>query len=198
MSFAKSGLILGGAMAFALTIAAPAAALVRVSGSGLWNEGGQASDVSTPGQAWSFSFLLPDSVSNPTTAATQFVYSLAGSPTELMLGSVEFFPVDQSGFFDMTFVFGGRTGKFNILAANPNDPSGVLDLGSDGRLVLGTFAIQIADVHVDRSIPIGLGAVTLESVGANAIPEPGAWALMILGFGLAGTALRRRTPPAWA
>lgn len=30
------------------------------------------------------------------------------------------------------------------------------------------------------------------SGGGNAIPEPGAWALMILGFGAAGTMLRRR------
>jgi hypothetical protein len=26
------------------------------------------------------------------------------------------------------------------------------------------------------------------------VPEPGAWALMILGFGMAGAVLRRRAP----
>jgi hypothetical protein len=36
-----------------------------------------------------------------------------------------------------------------------------------------------------------IGGAALFEVSAAAVPEPGAWALMILGFGLGGTALRR-------
>lgn len=44
------------------------------------------------------------------------------------------------------------------------------------------------------------GTATLASFsgGAAAAPEPGAWALMLLGFGTVGMALRRRTGPATA
>lgn len=36
------------------------------------------------------------------------------------------------------------------------------------------------------------------STGGSAVPEPATWAMMITGFGLAGTALRRRSRPALA
>lgn len=35
--------------------------------------------------------------------------------------------------------------------------------------------------------------VVVESSFAGAVPEPSAWALLILGFGLTGAAMRRRT-----
>lgn len=38
-----------------------------------------------------------------------------------------------------------------------------------------------------------VGAITTRPV-TNGVPEPGTWALMILGFGLAGAGLRRRRP----
>ncbi|TCP30061.1 PEPxxWA-CTERM sorting domain-containing protein [Sphingomonas sp. BK235] len=34
----------------------------------------------------------------------------------------------------------------------------------------------------------------VRAVGAGAVPEPATWAMMILGFGLVGTSLRRRAP----
>jgi choice-of-anchor C domain-containing protein len=36
--------------------------------------------------------------------------------------------------------------------------------------------------------------VLLDNVSVNAVPEPAAWALMIVGFGLVGGAIRRRKP----
>jgi hypothetical protein len=38
----------------------------------------------------------------------------------------------------------------------------------------------------------GVGRLTGSPGDLSAVPEPGAWALMILGFGLAGGALRTR------
>lgn len=34
----------------------------------------------------------------------------------------------------------------------------------------------------------------VRAIGAGAVPEPATWAMMILGFGLVGTSLRRRAP----
>jgi choice-of-anchor C domain-containing protein len=36
--------------------------------------------------------------------------------------------------------------------------------------------------------------VLLDDVSVNAVPEPASWALMIMGFGLVGSAVRRRKP----
>jgi hypothetical protein len=55
--------------------------------------------------------------------------------------------------------------------------------------------VQNAGRGYDQAYDIK-GSVTsvrvFDSAVAGAVPEPGAWALMILGFGAAGTALRRR------
>ena len=40
------------------------------------------------------------------------------------------------------------------------------------------------------------GTATFDAAQSNFVPEPGVWALLIVGFGLTGTALRRRRRPA--
>ncbi|OHB31112.1 MAG: hypothetical protein A2790_10705 [Phenylobacterium sp. RIFCSPHIGHO2_01_FULL_69_31] len=63
----------------------------------------------------------------------------------------------------------------------------LLGLNEDGQLdftvtaTLGQFRLRGASLTFER-----------ELIPATAAPEPGAWALMILGFGGAGAALRRR------
>jgi hypothetical protein len=44
----------------------------------------------------------------------------------------------------------------------------------------------------DQPYDTGLDAVSVHDLGRGGVPEPTAWTLMILGFGLAGAALRRR------
>ncbi len=80
------------------------------------------------------------------------------------------------GVFDLvaTSVISGGTGRF--LGATGN-------LGTTGTLTLGLVNGQRAS--------IGAGVVT-GLIDAPAIPEPGTWALMITGFGVAGAVLRRR------
>ena len=64
-----------------------------------------------------------------------------------------------------------------------------------------TLALRVTDgvcsgcgsVGFDSSAPSSL---TLSDVGAAVVPEPASWALMILGFGAAGSVLRRRGVPA--
>jgi hypothetical protein len=51
----------------------------------------------------------------------------------------------------------------------------------------GTFSLT------RRGLGVGTGVLTIAGQ-APAIPEPASWALMIAGFGLVGSALRRRAP----
>ena len=46
--------------------------------------------------------------------------------------------------------------------------------------------------NYEDGIYTGLSEVQFQGASAGAVPEPAAWAMMITGFGLAGTALRRR------
>ena len=55
----------------------------------------------------------------------------------------------------------------------------------------GTYTLTI--MGDNRSTGSLGGTVTI-----NAVPEPGTWAMMLLGFGVAGVAMRRRRAPALA
>ena len=75
-----------------------------------------------------------------------------------------------------THVIGGGTGRF---------------LGASGSLAsIGTVRLGVVD---GQRVSIGAGRIT-GSIDAPAIPEPGTWTLLIIGFGAAGVALRKRLP----
>ncbi len=88
----------------------------------------------------------------------------------------------------------GPTGWLGLRLAMANPPADYfstmpLSAGSSGAGYGGLLANQ-------QSYGFSLRAETLEITSlTSAVPEPGAWALMILGFGLAGAALRRRPSP---
>ena len=76
----------------------------------------------------------------------------------------------------------------------------VLDYSSSdtgGRIAYapGTF---VAPGIYTQSVGGNDTTLTISGSPAAAVPEPAAWALMIVGFGLTGTALRRRRVPARA
>lgn len=59
----------------------------------------------------------------------------------------------------------------------------------------GSFSIQeevVPDGGATTRPVFALGLLIPTRVSVSVVPEPATWALMILGFGLAGTALRRR------
>lgn len=57
-------------------------------------------------------------------------------------------------------------------------------IGYDINVDVATYRQTTAEIYRAMTAPVG--------PGAGAVPEPGAWSLMIAGFGLLGTALRRR------
>lgn len=66
----------------------------------------------------------------------------------------------------------------------------------------GVTAFYRFDAGVNRDTfniaPGSISGVSLYATSPGTVPEPAAWALMIVGFGFAGTAMRRRTRVAFA
>ena len=56
-----------------------------------------------------------------------------------------------------------------------------------------TGYLSFDGIHVTSRVQAVLARDIARFVGLNAVPEPASWAMMIVGFGLVGTAMRRRT-----
>jgi hypothetical protein len=73
---------------------------------------------------------------------------------------------------------------------------GLTDLDVDDCCTHNSFAsaagLNIVDVDA-TGIPTTLAGVVTIGGGGFGVPEPGAWAMLILGFGMIGLAARRRT-----
>lgn len=127
---------------------------------------------------------LPDQLYGANVMGAQDLYRYSAPKTPSFTddpNAVAYFSID-----------GGAT---NIRTYN-SDPSE--DLGDWKTNCAGPRSVQDANGCPDQP-QIGLTlsspeVIGLEAVGYNlpAVPEPAAWALMIAGFGLTGTALRRR------
>lgn len=94
--------------------------------------------------------------------------------TSLSFGTGPFAPIS---FTASGFGFGNFGGP-DLFNGSATDP----------MFNLGTFNLT----QVNTGPGTGGGVLTISQAPVGAVPEPGAWALMILGFGLAGAALRNR------
>ena len=133
----------------------------------------------------------PPGGSNLTARASRTLTLLAG---DYSLSLDAFAIVCQGCTVSYDVIFDGvsltRTAGTNAFQAR------TFDLGSlaagDYTLTLGMHTTNASSGHFlakfDNVVLTGDNLVT------GSVPEPGAWALMILGFGGAGAALRRRRP----
>jgi len=154
-----------------------ASAAILYTGSGVWDAQAPATSFSSGGKSWSFSFELDSPASNPSTAASNFTFTLNGSPLAFTLQSITFYPTEELGMFKLILS--------NGVDLNFYDPANT-DIGSNGVLKTGQWNVEIEHYLPDDTRVHGVGVVA-------AVPEPSTWAMMILGFGAMGFfAYRRR------
>jgi hypothetical protein len=180
---------LAAALAGAAMLGSPAQAVVTIDYYGSYTDTG--SDVSVSGTPFSSatgpSFNFGDTqLSAINTAAG---WPGAGASFAAIINGVS----AQTGVFALTL--GSDDGSYLFI-------NNVLALSNGGshayQEVFGNFNINAGDlirVSYYNSLCCG-AAVKLDGAPAltiGAVPEPATWSMMILGFGLVGFALRRRT-----
>jgi hypothetical protein len=159
----------------------------------------------TPAQAAS---LLGDLVNINLTANSDF-----GTKSNLLVGAGEEGSYFSNQFFDFNAGVNGdiftirSTSGFSSIDGVGGQPvtwtltgldfgtalTGFTVLQSLGPVtIVGLTATSVTFQYADVAIPSGIYFQGRFETAGNGVPEPATWALMISGFGLVGTALRRR------
>jgi hypothetical protein len=125
-------------------------------------------------------------------------YGIGADPT--FNGTLTFDTTDTSGttFQGISFVTGSKTWTLADINIANSSASFTGDIVNSFSLVFGSLGVNNS-LYSNNTIALtddtGFracnGCVSLTS-GVAAVPEPAAWALMIAGFGLVGSAMRRR------
>ena len=124
-----------------------------------------------------------------------------GSPTDLqnqadaiaMLDGDFEFDTSSSGIDFTSAILTGPGGPYELMEEFDNGISEFWNL-SDLFLDAGTYMLTINGNNSSTG-SLG-GTVTINATPA--VPEPGTWAMMLMGFGAAGYAMRRRRAPVLA
>jgi hypothetical protein len=103
--------------------------------------------------------------------------------------------------FNQNFGGGGQSGQLAIMFYDLYDMQGNLLGGGSESIASGVstfFGLTSTDLIGSIWVRQQGGFVVIDDVsfgegGPGGIPEPATWAMMVLGFGLVGTAARRRT-----
>lgn len=130
--------------------------------------------VPTSGGVQRFTFNVD---SNPV-VSTAADFAFTTGVQNLTIGGVA-----RSGTFDFTFQSGFDGGFDSTVVGGYLGPQ--LFTGSNSAPTLRTGAFALTDGPNNAT-----GTLTVTTVAA--IPEPATWAMMVIGFGLAGSAMRRR------
>lgn len=78
-----------------------------------------------------------------------------------------------------------------------DDADGTIRLGFATRqqmVTLSDIYVRWQGSQVDRAVPRNTPTISVSHLDIEPAPEPAIWAMLILGFGLVGTAARRRRP----
>ncbi len=169
-----------------LSAQAALAGEVLVEGLGLWGAGTPTTPYSAAGKSFTYSFDLtnPYSYTSPKIGASEtldysdFIYSLNGTPVATPLKSLEFYTVALGGGLNLNFA----TDSVSIYGA---------DIGSAGTLASPALYSTTEAINGTISPSDATGSSFLTVTNAN-VPEPSAWALMLIGVGGLGAALRKR------
>jgi PEP-CTERM motif len=167
-----------------------ASAAVLISGQFLLNTSATSpSTLLSPEGAVQFKFTVDDSPGVSTAAISGFEYKLDGNTVAgATATNVTFFDAANGGMFDLTV-----NGKVLTFYGAGSPAPAAYDIGSTGTINgFGNYfpVVFALDSFIDGSKDVGLGLITVKSIKA-AVPEPGTWGMMLLGFGLVGMAMRR-------
>lgn len=110
---------------------------------------------------------------------------------------------NQIFFNNVTGTFGGSAGTANIsfgtnLIADLNIQSanlGFTQLSVPGDLFSGPASsptFNLGTFNLSGGFTAGPATLTITRAAVAAVPEPGTWAMMLLGFGAIGASMRRR------
>jgi len=139
--------------------------------------------------------ILIGGVPNPLESDGQALQGL------LNLGLADF--ADEFAFFGADVQQFDYFGFFTALEADPTQFGLRAGLITDpGRFCLAEVApspdidcrnyLSFDGIHVTTGVQRAISIQVANQLGIAAVPEPAAWALLIAGFGLVGTAMRRR------
>lgn len=150
----------------------PASATTLLAGSGWQDDTATAPGVPSNGSTWDFTLTGNGLFSVTDAFLTGDVYTLSGGAT----GSTTFYAgsamdVQATGFYGAEWTNSG----YSKIAVS---------------LLAGTYSISIAG-NCGAGCPAGF-AVRVDDVAASAVPESATWAMMLIGFGGIGFAVRRR------
>ena len=173
--------VLGLAGATALAVSSVAGATVTLDGSSMTTDG-----PTTVGDETTIGFTEAD------LAAPEFMEWLTFSND--MAGMYALTLDTSSMGIDFTSaILTGASGSYDLIKEFDN---GIVEFWNLSSLFLDAGAYTLTINGENRSTGSLGGTITINEVPA--VPEPGTWAMMLLGFGAAGYAMRRRRTPALA
>jgi hypothetical protein len=151
----------------------------------------------TTGNDYNFTYALLNNSSDPSTNITGFGFNVTG-------GTIDFSTTTATGDFDGIShgsISGGASVDF-CATAGPNCAGGSDGGPTPGNTANGTIALEFTSlpdsitlsnpiIRMQNTGPNGTGSDIGTPGGTPPMPEPGTWALMLLGFGVTGMAIRR-------
>ena len=157
----------------------------------------------TAGSTFKFSYSMENTSSAPIDAARLTIFGFNTDPnvTGVSTGAGDLFNVIASGnqpngLANIDVCFKDRGATNNCTGANNGLAIGALSSGTfnlsfanlPAKLILSDFSVRYQGID-SRALQINGGFASGVPTG---VPEPAAWAMMLAGFGLVGSAIRRR------
>ena len=200
-----------GAVVAALSVATatPALAAVQVfngSGFAIADAGGTLGSPIPTTSSSSFVVGSLGSINSVTISLNEFSHTFAGDLiARLSNGTTTVDLFDRLGVPQTTFGNGNNfVGTYSFADANASllPESGAIAPGAyksaqalsafNGQDTAGNWTLSIIDNSPQDTGNLRSWSLTLDYGTNGAVPEPATWAMMILGFGLIGAAMRRR------